>query len=210
MQGPAPSHATDVTPPGIPAGGPGRRAQRTAATFPMHAIDLTLVPEVLRPRIDQLQELRALVEDPPPGVDVAANVASYVANATSDVALAVAVFLAQALEPAIEATGGQIKRLSARKRLLVERRKWLRKVLLDMLQQLGVRRLDGPTVGVSVRAGAWRVEVDPAVDVELLDPRFVRRPPPEPDLEAIAAALDRGESVPGFRRVQGEEGVQLR
>lgn len=207
----APSPATDVTPPVIPAGGPGRRAQREAATFPMHhAIDLSLVPEVLRPRVEQLQELRALVEDPPPGVDVAANVAQYVANATADVALATAVFIVQALEPAIEAVLVEGRRLSARKKTLVARLQWLRQVLVDMLLQLGTRRLDGPTVGVSLRTGAWRVEKDAGVDVELLDPRFVRRPPPEPDLAAIGEALERGEAVPGFRRVRGADGVVLR
>ena len=210
------------TPPATPDAAtgvhPARVTPRAAAPIPPqprtllmhHAIDLSLVPEVLRPRVEELQELRALIEDPPPGIDVAANVAEYVANATADVALAVAVFLAQALDPAIDGVISEGRRLSARAKVLKARRVWLRQVLLDMLQRLGVRRLDGPTVGVSLRAGAWRVEQDPGVDVELLDPRFVRRPPPEPNLAAIADALERGETVPGFRRVQGSEGVMLR
>jgi hypothetical protein len=172
----------------------------------MHALDQLLTDEI-KATARKLDELWALLEEPPEGVDVAANVESYVHTATEDEILATGLYLKALLEPAIEAATRERARVLKIKQANEAQRKWMRGLLAEMLDRLGQDKVKGALCTVSRTAGHWQVERDPAVDLSLVPERFLK--PREPAIEAIEQALRRGEKVPGFRRVQ-VPGVQVR
>ena len=171
------------------------------------SIDAT-IPIEIKAHVHRLEQLWALLEDPPEGVDVAANVAAYVAESDQDVALAIAIYLKDSLEPAL--TVGR----KARARILdaVQRnekeREWLRRTLGQLLDRLKLERIKGPTITVTRTASASKRAVMKAgADVELLPERFLA--PREPATGAIRDALLAGEAVEGWELVD-EPGVMLR
>lgn len=221
-RGPTPAAPTSAgdTPPGSPARGsgahPARPTHRAAALSEevivsvsvCEPVNLRLVPDEIKPRLRQWQELWALLEAPPPGVDVSANVAAYVAEGGEDLVLALALYLRSSLEPAIatgraerSAIGRAVKRNKAE-------REWVRDVIGQMLDRLGVDRLAGPTIRLTRTDGQEHVEQDPSVDLDLLDDELVRRTA-EPKLDEIAKRLRAGQPVPGFRLTR-KPGVMIR
>jgi hypothetical protein len=174
----------------------------------MHAantIDATIAPEI-KAHVRKLEELWALLEAPPDGVDVAANVAAYVAESGEDVVLAIALYLRASLEPALEVGRRERARILEAVEVNDRERRWLRGVLGQLLDRLGVAKVKGPTIRVRRTAGSKAARMRPGADVDLLPERFVVR---EPRLGAIRDALLAGEEVEGFYLEQ-EQGVEIR
>jgi Siphovirus Gp157 len=182
---------------------------RTYSTEPdMHAanpIDATIAPEI-RTHVRKLEELWALLEAPPDGVDVAANVAAYVAESGEDVVLAIALYLKASLEPALDVGRKERGRILEAVQANEREREWLRGVLVQLLDRLGKDKIKGPTITVRRTAGGKAARMRAGADVDLLPERFVVR---EPRLGAIREALLAGEDVPGFYLAEGE-GVSIR
>lgn len=171
-------------------------------------INLRLVPDEIKPRLRQWQELWALLEAPPSGVDVSANVAAYVAEGGEDLVLALALYLRSSLEPAIATGRAERSAISRAVKRNKAEREWVRDVIGQMLDRLGVDRLAGPTIRLTRTDGQEHVEQDPSVDLDLLDDELVRRTA-EPKLDEITKRLRAGQPVPGFRLVR-RPGVMIR
>ena len=122
----------------------------------MHAaapIDATIAPEI-KAHVRKLEELWALLEAPPEGVDVAANVAAYVAESGEDVVLAIALYLKASLEPALTVGRAERARILEALRRNERERDWLRRVLGEVLDRLGLDKVRGPTIAVTRTAGS--------------------------------------------------------
>lgn len=172
----------------------------------MQPIDSS-IPTEIRSTVRKLEELWALTEEPPEGLDIEESLADYLAGAGEDVVLATALYLKASLEPAIEVGTRERARVLRLKQANERKRAWMRVKIAEMLDRLGVDRVQGALVSVSRTAGSHAVEQDPLVDLSLLPERFLK--PRQPAIAEIEAALLRGEKVPGFRRVQ-RPGVQIR
>lgn len=95
-------------------------------------------------------------------------------------------------------------RLTELANLWTARRDRLKAIVLRVMQDNGLTRLEGKTGTLLVRANPPRVEVQE--DLDLLPMEYVRVVPEQrvPDKKAIAAALKAGEPVPGARLVNSE------
>ena len=169
-------------------------------------IDRTIAPEI-RDHVRRLEELWALLESPPEGVDVAANVSAYVAESGEDVALAIALYLKASLEPALAVGRAERARILEAVQRNERERDWLRGVLGQLLDRLGVDRLKGPTIAVTRTAGSKAAVMLPGADVDMLAERFLA--PREPARGAIRDALLAGDEVPGWTLAE-QPGVMIR
>lgn len=175
----------------------------------MHALDPidAALPREIKAHVRKLEELWALLESPPEGVDVAANVSAYVAESGEDVAIAIALYLRASLEPALAVGRAERARILEAVQKNEREREWLRETLGKVLDRLETKKVRGSTITVTRTAGGRpKARMKPGADVDLLPDRFVAR---EPRVGEIRDALERGEQVPGWELVQ-EPGVMIR
>lgn len=107
----------------------------------------------------------------------------------------------------VEAIEARMAEIAARKLRVQERGKARRRAIARILQATGMKKAERPLATISLRAPSARVEVDEAeLPSQLMREKIMR----QPDLVAIRAQLDQGETVPGARLVYGDAGIQMR
>jgi hypothetical protein len=175
----------------------------------MHAtapIDATIAPEV-KEHVRKLEELWTMLESPPEGVDVAANVAAYVAESGEDVAIAIAIYC-KTLEGALAVGRAERARILEAVQGNERERDWLRGKLGEIMDRLGVKKIRGSSITVTrTAAGSKSARLLAGADVDMLPERFLA--PREPSKGAIRDALLAGEVVPGWELVEAP-GVMIR
>jgi hypothetical protein len=104
-----------------------------------------------------------------------------------------------AMEAASAAAAKEIERLQARKKRIEAQYARLTEYVIGVLHAADVTKFDGHTSTLAIRANPVKVviDTDEYLDIDML--RFPPTPEPEPNKSLIAAALKRGESVPGCR-----------
>lgn len=89
---------------------------------------------------------------------------------------------------------------------------WAHDRLLDVLKAMDLKRVEHGTRLVYRKKNPGHVEQDGAVDLALMDPELVKEVPASlsPKLKEIGALLKNGTEVPGFKWVDGGEGVVIK
>jgi hypothetical protein len=89
---------------------------------------------------------------------------------------------------------------------------WARKLLIDVLHQLGVSKAEHGEWRVHLRKGSASVKQTGDVNLALLDDELVREVPAklEANLKAIGERLKKGEDVEGYALVTGPETVVIK
>lgn len=89
---------------------------------------------------------------------------------------------------------------------------WARRLLIDVLHQLGVSKVEHGEWRVHLRKGSTSVKQVGEVNLALLDADLVREVPAKlsADLKAIGERLKKNESVDGFELVTGPETVVIK
>lgn len=120
-------------------------------------------------------------------------------------------FHAEAIAVA-ETAKKEIKRLREVVDRQENREEWAKDRLYDVLQTLGVKRYEIGTRLVYIKKQPGHVEQCGELNLALLDPELVKEVPAtlEPKLTPIGARLKKGETVDGFKWVDGGEGVVIK
>ena len=105
-----------------------------------------------------------------------------------------------------DAMRAQIADLTARRDRFDRRQDAIRRVLLDLLNATGEKKLERPRATISRRAGVASVQI---VD-ETSIPSQLCKTTVAPDKAAIKAQLLAGETVPGAQLVTGPDGLTVR
>jgi hypothetical protein len=181
------------------------------------SVDLSLIPQQIRSRVGDIDGVRArleeLMEDPEsdPDASIEEAMARFIEDATEDTALALCAYLRTGIEPSLAGLKMEIERLSKRRHVLEARAEWTRNTLVEMLRQLGTKRVQNAEYFATLRAGAERVEpTGDEIDVDMMPDDLVRRTPVVPDLAKVKAAIKAGREVHGYRLGRGPETVVVR
>jgi len=96
----------------------------------------------------------------------------------------------------------EIARLAARQARLARQRERLESYVIGVLVAAGVKKLDGFTGTLAVRANPVSIVIEDTALLPAECLRLPKLPDPAPDKGAIKAELGRGEFVPGCRLAQ--------
>ena len=100
----------------------------------------------------------------------------------------------------------QSKELTARKQRFKENEETIRRLLLSVLNAVGLAKMERPLATLSVRAGSVRV----AIENEGALPEEFFNVTRTPSLSAIKKAIDAGQDVPGAGLAQGAPSLMLK
>jgi len=114
-------------------------------------------------------------------------------------------YVARGAEAHNLAIDAEIARLQALKAQRSNVAKGLRAYLLDNMQRMGIERIDCPMFSLSIRKNPPAVEVfdQLSIPAEFMTVPEPKPPVASPDKKAIAAAIKKGQEVPGAKLVQG-------
>lgn len=172
-------------------------------------LDLSLVPRAMRPAIRMIEEL-ALELELADDEDKRAEIEARLLEGGRQTVLALGIYC-HVLGLATEQVQGEAARLGARATRFRDRGKRLRQLGRKAMDTIGVDKpIEGPILTVGPASGKPRVVVAPTVDVDLLPPELVRRPPAEPDKTALAKVLRKNpHAFPGCQLVPGEPTMRI-
>lgn len=183
--------------------------------LPTSGNDLSLVPEELRDRVREIENLRLsleeMLEDPDADLDgsIEDQTLRFIAASDEETALAAVAYYKDVLEPAIVACKHAQERLRKRRGELEARCDWTKSVVKRQLAKLGVRRVQDATHFASLRAGSLHVRQVGEVDLDLLPDELVKREV-KPRLDEIGRRLKADEHIEGFEIARGEETVVMK
>ena len=108
----------------------------------------------------------------------------------------------------VAALKAQEEAMSQRRARLENREKAKRRVAVELLEALGVKKLERPRATLTRAAGRARIDItDPdAIPSQLHNVREVKTP----DTAAIKRLLEAGEDVPGAQLVRGGDSLTIR
>ena len=152
----------------------------------------------------QMRGLQALMDDPETELDLAdtldglegdlqvkaEGLLSYVSNLGSDA----------------EAINAEIKRLTARKKVITNKQDSLREYLRHNMDIGGIDKIKCPLFTITLRKATQAVQVD---DVDALPEKY-RRITVSADKAAIKAGLKAGVEIPGCAIVDGKRGLLIK
>jgi hypothetical protein len=101
---------------------------------------------------------------------------------------------------------GYIDKLQQRKRWLTDRNEKKRNLVLHIMEDADIKKIEAPDMAISRRRSAVGIVI---TDEQLLTDKFVRIKR-EPDKTAIKAALERGDIVPGAELSNQAETISVR
>lgn len=106
------------------------------------------------------------------------------------------------------ATDAEIERLKARKARFASRHDAFRRAQLDLLDAMGLKKLERPRATISRRAGSMSVQIRDEADIpsQLMTVKTTRFP----DKAAIRAQIEAGVVVPGAELVRGSDSISMR
>lgn len=167
-----------------------------------------MLGEDVRRYTRRMTELWAKVEDAEAAGEGDDALRAFVDGSSRDSVLALAQYRKAVLGAAIDAAKAEERRIKAQRERMSRHDAWLGKLIGEMLDALGEKKIAGALLTVSRTVGTPRAVAEPGCDVNMLPERFVRRPPLEPRLQEIGAALKADEPVPGFR-LERKPGVRI-
>lgn len=108
----------------------------------------------------------------------------------------------------IDAIKAQEATTALRRKRIEDRAKRKRRAMLDLLDAVGVKKLERPLATISRRAGSLRVDItdEAAIPTQLCTTKTTTTP----DRAAIRAQIEAGETVPGAALVRGDDSVTVR